>query len=104
MKMSPEPLPATLPVRARPRAARRASRFSWCGRSGASVADDDDDRAASPALATEAVAELEANREPGDPELVAQAVVGLDEHARPCSRPSLRASTRETVPMPPLNS
>ena len=35
---SPDPLPATLPVRARPRAARRASRFSWCGSSGASVA------------------------------------------------------------------
>ena len=35
---SPEPFMATLPVRARPIAARRARRSSWCGRSGASVA------------------------------------------------------------------
>lgn len=36
--MSPEPLLAIEPVRASPSAARRAIRFSWCGRSGASVA------------------------------------------------------------------
>ena len=38
MKMSPEPLPEVEPVRASPIVARRARRFSWCGRSGASVA------------------------------------------------------------------
>ncbi len=38
MKRSPEPLPAKLPMRPRPSAARRAMRFSWCGSSGASVA------------------------------------------------------------------
>ena len=36
--MSPEPFPEVLPVRASPIVARRASRFSWCGSSGASVA------------------------------------------------------------------
>src|SRR5215813_1327772 len=38
MKISPDPLPDVAPVRARPRDARRASRSSWCGTSGASVA------------------------------------------------------------------
>ena len=38
MKISPEPLPAVLPMRANPMVALRANRFSWCARSGASVA------------------------------------------------------------------
>ena len=38
MKMSPDPLLETLPVRPSPSAARRAMRFSWWGSSGASVA------------------------------------------------------------------
>ena len=36
-KISPDPSCATEPVRALPRATRRATRFSWCGNSGASV-------------------------------------------------------------------
>ena len=36
-EMSPEPSCATEPVRARPMPTRRASRLSWCGRSGAFV-------------------------------------------------------------------
>ena len=38
MNRSPEPAPAMPPIRPTPSAARRASRRSWCGSSGASVA------------------------------------------------------------------
>ena len=38
MKRSPDPAPAMPPMRPMPSAARRATRRSWCGRSGASVA------------------------------------------------------------------
>src|SRR5260370_34879711 len=38
MKMSPDPLAGVAPNRARPSAARRASRLAWFGRSGAAGA------------------------------------------------------------------
>ena len=78
--MSPEPLPETLPVRASPSDARRASRFNWCGSSGASVATTMMIEPVS-CFADRAVGDLPTDRHAGDAQLVAQAVVGLHQHA-----------------------
>jgi hypothetical protein len=55
--------------------------------------DHDDDRAFL-LLAPRPVAELEAHRQPGDPELVAQAVVGLYEHSDRVTTRRLREDAR----------
>ena len=95
MNRSPEPLPDTLPVRARPSAARRARRFSWCGSSGASVATTMMIEPVSVLASTRRSSRISQAR-PGTPaiaQLVAQAEVRLHQHADACSRRRLARST-----------
>ena len=107
-KMSPEPLPDVLPVRARPSVARRARRFSWCGSSGASVAttmmiEPTSPRADRRQRRLRGVCGI--SRPTGTPAIVqlrAPAEVALHEHADACSRPPFASSSRDAVPMPPL--
>ena len=85
MKISPEPLPEVAPVRARPREARRASRSSWCGSSGASVATtmmiEPSSLQHRRRPRTCAIGDFGADRHAGDPQLRAPAVIRLHEDA-----------------------
>ena len=100
-KRSPEPFMDTLPVRARPIAARRARRSHWCGRSGASVAIDDDDRARL-VVAEGALRDLPPDRHAGHRELPPQAEVRLDQDAERCSRRAAPRAAGRTLPDPAL--
>ena len=103
--MSPDEWFAVLPMRARPIVARWASRSHWWGRSGASVAtmmmiepgarlgagvvDGVGPRVRARRLVD---GDLEADRHPVDPQLVALAVVGLHQHA---DRPAAHARVHD---------
>ena len=92
--MSPEPLPETLPVRARPSEARRARRFSWCGNSGASVATT---MMIEPVSCLRISVPSRISRPTGTPaimQLLPQPVVGLHQHPDGVVRPALAELAR----------
>ena len=113
-KMSPETLPADRRRCApRPSAARIATRLSWCGSSGASVATTTMIEPVSPPARSgcggacdlrHQVGDLAPDRHAGDRAARRACRSSPARARRPCSaRRRSRASTRDAVPMPPLN-